>query len=285
MDDHCPVCEGAALVLNDAATAHNRVQCRKCDHFQISDQVISEIWEDRCPPEERLRLSIALRFASARGFPANLRDIGDVMHCKAQFDVAQQKKRDMETRATDALIAAGPLPERAGHVHAVVTALRLSTAEAHELVGSMQDRRVVGLKAGGGGAVGETRYHWEKGPTPPGEDPEADDTPTPMKRSLVPRCDVHPDRSMIKNFGEAIEVSNDREVTRIALWRCSVDGCRQMHGERGYYDAASTDRLEEPRCATHSEPMIVQAQGDSFIYVCPVDGCDYTEPYSAPKGE
>jgi len=170
--ERCPVWEGEALVVNNAATAHNRVDCKNCRSFQISDQVISEIWQDRHPPEERLRLSTALRFASEHGVPVNLRDIRDVMYCMGEFDIAQQRKRDLERRATDALIEAGDLPDRAGHIHAVVTALSLGTREAKELVESMQDRRVVTIKARGSRVPGETKYYWKKGPTPPGEEPK-----------------------------------------------------------------------------------------------------------------
>lgn len=103
------------------------------------------------------------------------------------------------------------------------------------------------------------------------------------KPDLVPRCDVHADRSMIKHFGTAREKVSGA-VTTTVIWQCPVEGCRQtFYGGRGYYDAASTYRPGRPRrCTGHKEPMIVQAHGDGFTYVCPVDACDYTEPL-APK--
>jgi len=89
----CEVCKAEARLLYDAAKNHSQIECTVCGNFQISDEVIREIGQDRFGAEYRQRLSKALRFASDRGAPANLRTMPDVRHCLDDLDKDDQRTR------------------------------------------------------------------------------------------------------------------------------------------------------------------------------------------------
>ncbi len=92
----CPVCKTEVRLLYDPATTHTQVKCTACGSFEISDEVIRGIWEDRHGPEFRQRLSKALRCAAIRSAPPRLLKMEDVSYCLDKLDQDQQRKQRQE---------------------------------------------------------------------------------------------------------------------------------------------------------------------------------------------
>jgi hypothetical protein len=154
----------------------SQVQCRTCGDFQISEDVSREVSrEDRYDAKALRRLSKALRLAFDRSSPAQLHYAQDVMRVMGDLDLAEHRRK-LEGPAADALIGAGESSD-AWHlpIHAVDRALGFETRESETLVRDMYRRKVVVIKAHGYNVADQssarTAYWWEKGPTPPGEEP------------------------------------------------------------------------------------------------------------------
>jgi hypothetical protein len=169
----CLMCDSIADATPMPAFAITAVECGKCGRYLIGDYLAASLPQTQLWSATRERLSLALRWASDRGTPADLKLQHDVMWLLGQFDMSEQDRADQEHRIADALVAAGEVQDVwVAPIHAVDRALKTTSDESRKLVADMLRRGVVqvGTRAR---LVGDPTdptpilSWWEKGSTPP----------------------------------------------------------------------------------------------------------------------
>ncbi len=101
----------------------------------------------------------------------------------------------------------------------------------------------------------------------------------------IPQCNLHPDRFM---FQTAVRVQNPNgEAECFEAYRCVQSGCTRHYAlKKGYFDIIGPDSTfvqdgsaKAHFCPTDREVLVVNRLNMGYVYRCPVEDCDYAEPY------
>ncbi len=105
----------------------------------------------------------------------------------------------------------------------------------------------------------------------------------------IPQCNLHPDRFM---FQTAVRVQNSTgEAEYFEAYRCVQSGCTRHYAlKKGYFDLIGPDStfVEDVTAKTHfcpadKEVLVVNQRNKGYVYRCPVEDCDYAEPYGSDE--
>lgn len=107
--------------------------------------------------------------------------------------------------------------------------------------------------------------------------------------AYLPCCNLHPDCRMVPT---AVLVHNPAgAVETFEAYQCRKWDCKRHYAAgRGYFDITdpACEYVEDPAarrhsCPHHAEVLFVRwsDSGYGYTYQCPVEACDFTEPFPA----
>jgi hypothetical protein len=166
----CPMCDAMTECSSMPHFSMAVFECANCGRYLLGDYLAASLPQLQSWDAERKRVSAALRWASDRGTAAELKVHHDVMWLLGRFDMSEEDRADQEHRITEALVAAGEVPNVwTVPIHAVDRALKITSDESLKLVHEMLCRRAVRVRTRSRNISDPTDHQgslswWEKAP-------------------------------------------------------------------------------------------------------------------------